>query len=104
MDTNTSFLIDDAIENDDNIQFSSIGELQLHNLSQTNTNINVIGDRIIIGQVIQLLSYIRHALKNNANTQINVNIANTVANPTFNFDVNGLQIPDLVTQTTAQIN
>lgn len=68
------------------------------------TNIKIIGDKTIICQIVQLLAYIRHSLKNNNKDTIKVNIGNTIANSQFMFDVNGLEIPDFITQNTIEIS
>ena len=65
------------------------------------------GDRIVLAQITQLLSYIRHAVKNNIKAEIQLVIDNsdsTVANAEFMFDVNGCQVPDCVTQSKWWIN
>lgn len=79
----------------------------LKNVSLTEADLHMFGDRIVLAQVTQLLSYIRHAVKNNMKAEIRLVIDNsdsTVANAEFMFDVNGCQVPDCVTQSTWWIN
>ena len=79
----------------------------LKNVSLTEADLHMFGDRIVLAQVTQLLSYIRHAVKNNMKADIRVTIGdseNTVANAEFMFDVNGCQVPDCVTQPRWWIN
>ena len=85
-------------------RFQTQADLDLYNNNQKETIVRLIGDSRIIAQTVQLLAYIRHALSNNAQVNLEVSICNTVANPTFMMDVNGMQIPDLVTQKKIQIN
>lgn len=78
------------------MKFESQAELDKYNNNLVDTNVHLMGDATVIGQVVQLLAYIRHALKNNIKGKIEVDIANTVANVDFMMDVNGFQVPDLV--------
>lgn len=84
--------------------FGSQGELDLHNKSLVETTIRFLGDRTIIAEIVQLLAYIRHGIKNNVNGKIEVKLGSTVANPSLMMDVNGFQVPDLVIQDKIQIN
>lgn len=68
------------------------------------SDVTLIGDKPTICQVVQLLAYIRHAIQNNMKTQINVKIGHKIANGTFMFAVNGLEIPDYRTQPDIEIN
>ena len=86
------------------MQFNSKAELDSYNNNLVDTNIHLMGDSTVIAQVVQLLAYIRHALRNNVKTKIEVNLPNTVANVDFMMDVNGMQVPDLVTVGKVQIN
>ena len=51
-----------------------------------------------------MLAYIRHAVRNNLKTHIDVDIQNTVANSVLMMDANGMEVPDLVTVNHAAIN
>ena len=62
------------------------------------------GDKTVVAQTVQLLAYIRHAIRNNLSTKIQVDLPNTAANVPFMMDVNGMEIPDLVTVERMQIN
>lgn len=77
---------------------------QAANVTLTETDVHMVGDRVVIAQVVQLLAYIRHAVKNNMKTDVKVEIGGTVANSEFMFDVNGCQVPDLITQQVAKVN
>lgn len=90
--------------NDEQSYLMSLGELEEYNGSKVKTVVDLYGDREIIGQTVQLLAYIRHALRNNRKCEIRLKIGNTVANPDFMMDVNGFEIPDLVTCPEYQIN
>ena len=76
----------------------------VNNPNLTNSIIRVIGDKSIIRDVIILLAYIRHAIKNGESTKIELNIGKTISGGEFVFDVNQAEIPDLITQTTHNIN
>ena len=65
------------------MQFESQAELDSYNNNLVETNVRLMGDKTVVGQVLQLLSYIRHAVRNNMKTTIEVDIANTVANVPF---------------------
>ena len=86
------------------MQFNSQAELDIYNNNLVDTNIHLMGDSTVIAQVVQLIAYIRHALKNNVKTKIEVDLPNTVANVDFMMDVNGQQVPDLVTVGKARVN
>ena len=86
------------------MQFDTQAELDKYNNNLVETNVRLIGDKTVVGQVLQLLSYIRHAIRNNMKTSIEVDIANTVANVPFMLDANGLEVPDLVTVNKVQVN
>lgn len=68
------------------------------------TELKFIGERTTICQVIQLLAYIRNAIKNNRRQDIKVTIGKNIENGKFLFDVNGQEIPDLKAQPTLEIN
>lgn len=70
----------------------------------TNSIVRLIGDKYTICQVIELLAYIRHAIKNDMQCEINLKIGHKIAGGQFMFDVNQLEIPDYKTQSTFEIN
>ena len=70
----------------------------------TETNIRLLGDKTTLCQIVLLLSYIRHAIKNNKKTSLNVKICEKVADGQLLFDVNGLEIPDMIIQDSVEIN
>lgn len=81
-----------------------IARNQALNLSQTVTDLRLIGDREIIGQVVQLLAYIRNALRAGATSHIDVEIGTEIAGPVFTFDVNGCEIKDITAVKQTKIN
>lgn len=85
-------------------QFNTQAELDAYNNNLVETNVHLVGDKTVVAQIVQLIAYIRHAIRNNLDTNINVKIGNTVANIPIMMDVNGLDVPDLVTVSTTQIN
>ena len=86
------------------MQFETQADLDNYNNNLVETNVRLMGDKTVVAQVVQLLSYIRHAVRNNLKTSIQVDIPITVANVPFMFDVNGVEVPDLVTISKAQVN
>ena len=86
------------------MQFESQAELDNYNNNLVETNVRLMGDKTVVAQVLQLLSYIRHAIRNNMKTTIEVDIAGTAANVPFMLDANGMQVPDLVTVNKVQVN
>ena len=79
-------------------------EQALRNLSLTQTDVHMFGDGAILMQVVQLLSYIRHAVRNNMETEITLKFGREIANAEFNFDANGFVVPDLIPKGEVQIN
>ena len=79
-------------------------EQALQNLSLTQTDVHMFGDGVILMQIVQLLSYIRHAVKNNMETEITLKFGREIANAEFNFDANGFVVPDLIPKREVQIN
>lgn len=67
-------------------------------------DVKLIGDRTTICQIVQFLAYVRHAIRNNLKAELKVKVGNNVANGQLLFDVNGLEIPDLITQDNIEIN
>lgn len=86
------------------MQFESQAQLDNYNNNLVETHVRLMGDKTVVAQVVQLLTYIRHALRNNLKTSIQVDIPITVANVPFMIDANGLEVPDLVTVNKVQIN
>lgn len=81
----------------------SRAEVELRNISLTETDVHMVGDGIVIAQIVQLLSYIRHAIKNNFNGEITLQFGQELANAEFNLDVNGCEIPDLIPPDKVQL-
>lgn len=86
------------------LQFQTQGDMDNYNNNLVEVNMRLMGDKTVVGQVLQLLSYIRHAVRNNMKTTIEVDIGNTVANVPFMLDANGLEVPDLVAVSRTQVN
>ena len=86
------------------MHFNSQAEVDNYNNNLVETNVRLLGDKMIVAEVVQLLSYIRHDIRNNMKTTIEVDINNTVANAQFALDVNGMAVPDLVTVNKVQVN
>jgi hypothetical protein len=101
LNTENDFIDDNA---NNPLIFASKGELENYNNNLKQVDLRLFGDKTIIAQTIQLLSYIRHAIRNNLKIDMQLSIGNTIANPDFMFDANGIQVPDLVTQEKVQIN
>jgi len=84
-------------------------DLKKETVDETNsrlveTNVKFIGDKSTISQIVMLLAYIRHAVKNNLRKDITVNIGKYVVNKELLFDVNGQEIDDFITQDFIEIN
>ena len=62
------------------------------------TDVRIIGDSQARSQVVLLLAYIRHALRNNLHTKIEVEVGKDIANVDFAFDVNQQEIKDYITK------
>lgn len=69
-----------------------------------NSEVKMIGDKMILIQVVKLLAYIRYAIENNLKTELTVKFGEKIANGEFKFDVNGLPIGDLVIQKELEIS
>jgi hypothetical protein len=67
-------------------------------------DVSFLGNKYTIIQVITLLSYIRNAIKNNKKCKIEVNIGNNVSNRDFEFLVNDVNVDDLITKDSIEIN
>lgn len=78
--------------------------IDLINKNLVETTVRFIGNKQTICQVVKLLAYIRHAVKNSKQTNISVNVGKHIVNTDFTFDVNDTEIPDLITQNTIDIN
>ena len=85
-------------EEEEELLQKQMRENQIKNFKIGNSEVRLIGDKIILVQVIKLLAYIRHAIQNGMKTNIDVKIGQRIANAEFTFDVNQLPIDDLITQ------
>lgn len=68
------------------------------------TDVRIIGDSRAISQTVLLLAYIRHALRNNLHTKIEVEVGKDIANVDFAFDVNQQEIQDYITKESVTIS
>lgn len=75
-----------------------------YNPNLVETNLRMIGDKSTIAEVVRLVAYIRHAVMNNLNKTIVVNIGENVVNTKFLFDVNSLEVQDYIAQDQISIN
>ena len=88
-----------------NVDNSQIDEVNIgYNPNLVETNLRMIGDKSTIAEVVRLVAYIRHAVMNNLNKTIVVNIGENVVNTKFLFDVNGLEVQDYIAQDQISIN
>lgn len=68
------------------------------------SSIKVIGDKSTVCEVIQLLAYIRYAIKNKQQIKIEVNVGSKVNSDFFGFQVNEQEIKDYISQEYIEIN
>ena len=68
------------------------------------SSIKVIGDKSTVCEVIQLLAYIRHAIKNKQQIKIEVNVGSKVNSDFSGFQVNEQEIKDYISQEYIEIN
>ena len=87
-----------------NIEDQKIEEVFATNSNLAEADVKLIGDRTTICQIVQFLAYVRHAIRNNIKAELKVKIGSNVANGQLLFDVNGLEIPDLIIQENIEIN
>lgn len=72
--------------------------------SSVETDIKLIGDVAPITQIIILLTYIRHHLKNNTPGDIHISIGKHMKSGFFGMQVNGQEISDIIPQENLEIN
>lgn len=82
----------------------SVQNIEVINKSLVDTNVHLIGDMTTISQIVQLLAYIRHAVKNNSQQDILVKIGRNVVNTPLAMDVNGQEVKDFIAQDFIDIN
>ena len=68
------------------------------------TQVRFVGDKSTISQVVMLLAYIRHAVKNNLRKDISVQLEKNVVNKELLFDGKGQEIDDYITKDFIEIN
>lgn len=89
---------------DDELLKAEIKKNQMQNFRLGHSDIRIIGDKVLLIQIVKLLAYIRYAIKNNIKTDINVKIGEKIANTNFAFSVNDQEVEDLITQNTIEIS
>ena len=57
------------------------------------TDIKLVGDEIITGQIVLLLAYIRDALNNSNGSDIKISVGKNIHVDNFDFSVNDQEIP-----------
>ncbi len=88
---------------DDDLQEQIQNNLNSNNMT-SNSIIRMIGDKMTLVQVIKLLAYIRHSIKNNKPCDILVHVGKNVQDGKFMFDVNQFEVKDLITKEEVEIN
>ena len=73
-------------------------------MNRRETDLTFFGDRATIVNVVTLLSYIRHAVKNNEDAEISVKIGKTRGDAEFEFTVNNTKTGDLITKDQIEIS
>lgn len=66
--------------------------------------VKLIGDRATICQTVQLLAFIRNLIRNGAKRSITVDVCGKVNGGKLLFDVNGMEIPDLIAPDRMEID
>ncbi len=79
-------------------------ETTIYKPNLVETDIKLIGDCQAISQTVLLLAYIRHALRNNLHTKIEVEVGKNIANVDFAFDVNNQEVQDYITKENITIS
>ena len=74
------------------------------NARLVDTIVHFVGDKRTISQVVMLLAYVRHAVKNNLRKDIVVQIGKNVVNKELLFDVNNQEIDDYIAKDFIEIN
>ena len=67
------------------------------------TDIKLVGDEIINGQIVLLLAYIRDILNNSEGTEIKVSVGKNLHIDSFAFSVNEQEIPVVKAKNTLEI-
>ena len=67
------------------------------------TDIKLVGDEIINGQIVLLLAYIRDILNNSDGTEIKVSVGKNLHIDSFAFSVNEQEIPVVKAKNTLEI-
>ena len=81
-----------------------VQNIDIVNKNLVETNVKFLGDQTTITQVVQLLAYIRHAIKYNMQTEILLKIGQKIINTPFAMTVNDQEISDYITQPEVEIN
>lgn len=62
---------------------------QMQNVRLGSSQVDMIGDKLVMIQVVKLLAYIRNAVRSGQKKSIQVKFGEKLANAEFNFTVNG---------------
>lgn len=66
--------------------------------------VKLIGDRATVCQVVQLLAFVRNAIRNGTKKSISIDVCGKVNGGKLMFDVNGMEIPDLIAPDRMEID
>ena len=72
----------------DVIELEEPKEIKVPATNVVETHVRFVGNMSTISSIVKLLAYIRHAVKNNLNTDLTVHIGKNVVNTELAFDVN----------------
>lgn len=88
----------------DVIELEEPKEIKVPAANVVETHVRFVGNMSTISSIVKLLAYIRHAVKNNLNTDLTVHIGKNVVNTELAFDVNNQEISDYKIQKSIEIN
>lgn len=88
----------------DVIELEEPKEIKVPATNVVETHVRFVGNMSTISSIVKLLAYIRHAVKNNLNTDLTVHIGKNVVNTELAFDVNNQEISDYKIQKSIEIN
>lgn len=71
---------------------------QMQNMRLGSSQVDMLGDKLVMIQVVKLLAYIRNAVKSGQKREITLKFGEKLANAEFNFTVNQQSIDDLIAQ------
>lgn len=77
---------------------------QFYDPNLTDSEVKLIGDFTTICQIVKLLAYIRNTINNDEQTEITVKVGGKMSGRKLLFDVNGTEVPDVISQKYIEIN